>query len=214
MLDGQVIVDGARVFVFVAFIAFAIRAALTRNLPVHVRRRAVSSFVVFTLAVSMGVGLIQREMWPFSTWPMDVDFFPAEYSGLRPVVVDDHGVEHEVDLRAFYPIDWMDLYGWFLRAQRKDANTEAFSRIAPWLVDLVATARRQLESTGHLPGARSVFAAPPRHVLPPVWTAGDSLTPLNVVGLRIYEFHTNLDLGAYDRAFERRNLVFEYLGNE
>lgn len=211
-MDGDVVVDGARALVFLAFVGLAIRARREGDGTALGRRRAVTWFVTFTVVVSMGVGFGQREAWPFSHWPMDNTYFTADQSGLRPVVVDDRGDEHEVDLRAFYPIDWSDLYDWLSRTHRRDPAT--FNRVAPWLVDHLAAARRELESTGHLPGARAALAAPPRVVSRPAWTAGDSLTPLNIVGLRVYEFDTNLDVRPTPRLNVRRDLLFEYVRDD
>lgn len=210
-VDGNVVVDSARVVVFLAFVGLAIRARRERDDAVR-GRRVVGWFVAFTVFLSMGVGFGQREAWPFSHWPMDNARYSAEYSGLRPVVVDRGGKEHEVDLRAFYPIDWWDLYDWLSRTPGRDPG--AFNRVAPWLVDHLAAARRQLEVTGHLPGARGVLRAPPRVVSTPVWTAGDGLTPLNIVGLRVYEFHTNLDHRPVFGANAPRDLVFEYVRDD
>lgn len=199
----------ARLAVFLAFVFLALRTWRALSRRPGERRRTVGLFVTFSVVVSMAVGAIQREMWPFSHWPMDNKYFGAEYAGLRPVVVDDRGVEHELDLRALYPIDWMDLHTWLQRTRLR--NPGAFSLVAPWLVDRIALARVRLEAGGRLPGDRGPFAARPRLVLPPLWTAGDSLAPLRVEGLRIYEFHANLDETPRTAAAQPRTLVFEYV---
>ena len=33
-------------------------------------RRAVNAFLLYTLAASFGAGLLQRDLWPFSDWPL------------------------------------------------------------------------------------------------------------------------------------------------
>jgi len=203
------IADMARLAVFVTFVVLAVRAGGMLVRTPRARRRAVGLLVAFSVLVSMTVGAMQHEMWPFTHWPMDNEYFVAEYSGLRPVVVDDKGVEHDLDLRALYPIDWMDLHTWLDRTRRR--NPEAFARVAPWLLDKIARARGDLEAGRRLPGDRGPLAARPRLVLPPVWTHGDSLSPLDVKGLRIYEFHANLDEPPRAAADQPRSLVFEYI---
>jgi hypothetical protein len=123
-------------------------------------------------------------------------------------VIDARGNEHELDFRALYPLDWMDLYDWLSQARR--GRPEAYADVAPWLVNHIAAARAQLESTGRMPGDRWVLAAPPRLVVPPLWSANDGLSPLDVVGLRIYEFRTNLDEPPVVPRPDQRTLVFSY----
>jgi len=203
------IADMARLVVFLAFVILAVRAGGMLVRSSGGRRRAVGLLVAFSVVVSMTVGAMQHEMWPFTHWPMDNEYFVAEYSGLRPVIVDEKGIEHDLDLRALYPIDWMDLHTWLERTRRR--NPEAFARVAPWLLDKIARSRRGLEAGGRLPGDRGPFAARPRLVLPPAWAVDDSLGPLDVKGLRIYEFHANLDEPPRAATDQPRTLIFEYI---
>jgi len=201
------VADMVRLAVFISFMVLSWRVGAARSS--EGRRRAVANLVAFAVTVSMLVGATQHEMWPFSHWPMDNKYFPAEYRGLRPVVVDDRGLEHELDPRALYPIDWMDLHTWLARTRQR--NPEAFAQVAPWLVERIARARQNLEAGAHLPGDRGPLAALPRLVMPPIWTTGDSLTPLRIEGLRVYQFEADLDRPALPAFAQPRTLVFEYL---
>ncbi len=208
MPDVRAVADLARLGGFLLFVLLALRAAWALRRPEPQRRKAVGVFIGFTILVSMAVGALQHAAWPFSHWPMDNKYFDAETTGLLPYVVDAQGNEHELDFRALYPLDWMDLYDWLSQARR--GRPEAFTDVAPWLVSHIAEARGQLEATGRMRGDRWLLAAPPRLVVPPLWSPDDGLSPLEVVGLRIYEFRTNLDEPPVVPGPDQRTLVFEY----
>lgn len=209
MADLRAVADLVRLLVFLAFMFLALRAARAMRRSERERSQAVGTFVAFTVLVSMGVGAAQHAAWPFSHWPMDNKYFEAETTGLLAFVVDARGDEHELDFRALYPLDWMDLYDWLNQARRD--RPQAFADVAPWLVTHIASARAQLEATGRLPGDRWALAAPPRVVVPALWHRNDGLAPLEVLGLRIYEFRTNLDQPPFMPTPRQRRLVFEYL---
>jgi hypothetical protein len=209
MPDLRAVADLARLGVFLAFMLLAFRAGRAMRRSGKERKHTVGVFVAFTVLVSMAVGAAQQAAWPFSHWPMDNKYFEAETTGLLAFVVDARGEEHQLDYRALYPIDWMDLYDWLNQTRRR--RPEAFAQIAPWLVERIADARRQLETTGRLPGDRWALAAPPRLVVPPLWTRDDGLSPLTVTGLRIYEFTTNLDEPPFLPEPGQRSLIFEYV---
>ena len=45
-------------------------------------RRASNVFLTYTLIVSFGAGILQRDFWPFSTWPLVAALHP-EYPTCR-----------------------------------------------------------------------------------------------------------------------------------
>jgi len=204
----SLLADMGRAAAFLAFVFLAVRAGRGMSRSESERRRSASILLLFTVAISMGAGFAQRSLWPFSHWPMDNKFFEAETPGLLTMVVDQRGAEPELDFRALYPIDWMDLYDWLNLTER--GNPAAFDQVAPWLLDRISNARAALEATGRMPGDRGLLAAPSRLVVLPVWTADDGRSPLQVDGLRFYEFQAHLDEPAAFPTAEQRRLVFEY----
>lgn len=172
-------------------------------------QRARQRLILFCVTVSFVVGLAQRPLWPFSDWPMDNHVFADEFAVLRPLAVDSEGREHEIDPRAFHPLDWGDTYTWLER--QRGADESIFTEVAPWLLERLRAARRTVDGGQRLGPRLGRFAAPPRTVLPATWLPGDSLERATLRGIRIYEYRSHLDSLPPDPERSTRTLLFEYI---
>jgi hypothetical protein len=93
------------------FAVIGLAAGLSRRGAVY-NRRLVNVFIVYTLALGLGAGLLQHEAWPFSAWPLVAGKVPAPVTHPRFLAVDGNGREHEIDYRAWGPIEFDEFIGW------------------------------------------------------------------------------------------------------
>jgi hypothetical protein len=97
---------------FLGLVVAALLVALSEAGLVAPRRRFVNLFLAYAVAASFAAGLAQRDAWPFSKWPMAGGRAEAEYSAIRIVGVDEDGMEHAVDYRAWRPMAFDELMPW------------------------------------------------------------------------------------------------------
>src|SRR6185503_14019668 len=79
--------------------------------PTTAKRRA-SAFAVGVLALTLGVGATERDLYPFSPWDLVAWIYPDSVSYYRVLGVDAAGLEHEVDHRAWQPLSVDELLSW------------------------------------------------------------------------------------------------------
>ena len=176
-------------------------------------RGAINAFLLYTLAVSFGAGLFQREMWPFSTWPLVAGIQGPAAHHSRIVAVDRAGVEHNVDYRAWQPFVVEELQAWadkrLLRLGHEDR-----ARAAEFMVQL-AERGRQAASAGRTVGYFDRFWGPlaaPYFLLHPKRWSSPGVTPREpLVGIRVYSESWDLQQRRTAPSAVQRSLVFEYL---
>ncbi len=200
----------------VAAVAFAVFVAaalgtLGDGLPEDRRRRRINLFLVVLLAISFGTGLTQRELWPFSSWPLVAGMLDDQVTHGRIVAVDRAGVEHNVDYRAWQPLSFDELMAW-MDAKFPTLSPDAQQSAAAHLVSLAEDARQRVIA-GASPGSRSILGplAAPHFILHPRrWTSRESAPQTELVGLRYYRETWSLSARARGVAEVRRELAFEF----
>lgn len=108
------LVQTARLLTFAVFIGLAFR--VSRAADPALRRRRITTLILFLLAVNAGVILLHTDAWPFSPYPMmAVD--ATDHSSLRTMIafraVDRQGRESKVDPLAWSPLFPQAIMGWF-----------------------------------------------------------------------------------------------------
>ena len=191
---GRIVTSLLRLGLFLGFVAGAVIVAGAKNRPEDTRRTITTGFLLYALCASFAVGLIQREAWPFSNWPMDNNVLDTAFASFRLAGVDAGGREYPLDLRAFQPVAWGDLSIWVAQVVPQDPAT--FDAAAPWLIDRLNGARARVEAGGSA-GTWDRFwgplTAPETVLLPKIWRAQDKQPPIRFVGLRVYVDHSNLN---------------------
>lgn len=176
-------------------------------------RAAINAFLLYTLAVSFGAGLLQHEMWPFSTWPLVAGIQGPMAQQSRLVAVDRSGVEHNVDYRAWQPFVWEELQAWAdKRLPRLGREDQA--QAAEFIVQL-AEQGRQAALAGRTVGYFDRLWGPltaPYFLLHPQWWSSPAQTPREpLVGIRVYRESWNLQERRTAPSAVRRSLMFEYV---
>lgn len=193
------------------FAMLGLAAALARRGGID-NRRLVNLFIAYTLALSFGAGLSQREVWPFSAWPLVAGKVPALVTQPRIVALDTEGREHEIDYRAWGPIEFDEFIAWeeknFSRLDR--ASQE---RVASYLLGIVERARQRWAAGDpelHFERYLGPLSAPLFLGHPERWIAGVHVPQKPLVGLRLYKESWNVEERRRDPAKVTRRLAYEY----
>jgi hypothetical protein len=208
------VTDILRVCGIAGYLALGLFAAWRARAPAGAGARgAINAFLLYTLAVSFGAGVLQREMWPFSTWPLVAGIQGPVAHQSRLVAIDRAGVEHNVDYRAWQPFVWEELLAWANRGLLR-LGPEDRVQVAEFIVQL-AERGRQAAIAGRTVGYFGRFWGPltaPYFLLHPKWWSSPATTPREpLVGIRVYRESWNLEQRRTAPSAVQRSLVFEYL---
>jgi hypothetical protein len=193
------------------FAVLGLAAGLARRGNVD-HRPAVNIFIVYTLALGLGAGLSQTEIWPFSAWPLVAGKVPVPVTHPRFLAVDAEGREHEIDYRAWGPIEFDELIGWeeknFSRLDRGSQD-----RVASYLLGIIEGARQRWSAgdpVRHFDRYLGPFSAPLFLGHPARWIAGVQVPEVPFVGLRLYKESWSVEERRRDPERVERKLVYEY----
>lgn len=195
--------------VFVFFVVGGSYVSRRQNTP-EKDKRSVSLFLIFVCMASLAPGLTQRDLWPFSAWPLVAGELLPTVTQPRLMVVDGSGRELELDYRAVQPFEFDELMSWLdgRMGQLDDLQRrQAFA----YILRLIRNGQARVASRG-TPGYFSRVLGPltaPYFVLhPKKWTDGDYPRE-RIAGVRFY--HERWTLGDRDRTLSK-TLVYEYMG--
>lgn len=194
---------------FAAFLLGAVFLRVTeRRSSPSSRRRNVSVFIALFLALGFASGLSQRDLWPFSHWPI-VSLVARPYIVIPKLIgVDADGVEHDLDFRALQPLGLDELSPWLLyNFTRLPEDGQA--RAAAYILGQAEASRRRA-AAGWRVGDFERFLGPltaPYFLLHPHrWKSADRTPARPFVRLRIYHLTWERGTGivARDLEFETR----------
>jgi hypothetical protein len=196
------------------FAGFALAAVLAAAAPSgsRSRRARVQALLLYSVAVSFGAGLTQRDAWPFSAWPLVAGVLPPSVTHPRLVALDLAGREHAVDYRAWQPLGFDELMSW-LDTGFPRLSAEQADRTAADLLDRAERARGRARS-GQGPGSFDRILGPataPYFLLHPrIWSRPEDVPVGPFVGLRLYRETWDLRQRQRGAGPAARLLVFEY----
>ncbi len=153
--------------------------------------------------------ITQRDNWPFSAWPLVAALAPDSITQERLVAMDAAGREHEIDHRAWYPIDFGELVGW-LRGPFQDLSEAERAAAFAHLLDKAERARLRALARGL--GGRGLlgpFETPPFVLHRRRWTEPARTPPTSFAALRLYRETWGPEQRARDGRVLRR-LVYEH----
>ncbi len=173
--------------VFIVFVIGAFVAAYSGRAGSPSRFR-ISLFLVYCLAISAAVGLTRRQLFPFHHWPLFEILLPDTVYFGRLMAVDSAGAEHEIDYRAWQPLNVEDVATWAHRQGGFFAlDSAAQVRAGLYLLRHVEAARQRAVAGRTIGSNRRVlgpFAAPTFVLFRRVWTDPGSVPKAPFVGLR------------------------------
>jgi hypothetical protein len=143
-------------------------------------------FLVVALVASLTPILTQRDMWPFSAWPLVAGRAPSTVRHARLVGVDGLGREHEIDYRAWHPLAFDELMAWidgpFTRLPAPDRDV-AFR----YLLEKAEGGRRRGRAGGFgEPALLGRLRAPFFILHPRRWSVPESVPKTPFVTLRLH----------------------------
>jgi hypothetical protein len=208
--------DLIRVACFFGYVAFGLFAAWrARGWPAAGARRAVNAFLLYTLAASFTAALLQKDLWPFSNWPLVAGVQEPFGRSARLVAVDRLGREHEVDYRAWQPFVSDELLAWTQR-RMFDLEPADRDRAAAYLLALAESGRqaaRRGERVGYFDRWWGPLAAPYFLLHPPQWTSPAAAPGEPLIGLRLYQETWLLDERRANPSAVHRFVLYEYPGS-
>jgi hypothetical protein len=170
---------------FFGFVALGLLAAYSARKPGD-DRRLINLFIVYTVVLSLSVGLRQRDVWPFAAWPLVAGTVSRPLTHPRIVAIDADGREYQIDYRAWEPIEFDELIAWkeqnFARLERS-----AQDRVAAYLLRIVEQARQQWSSgqrVHYLDYYLGPLSAPLFLGHPGYWDSDSGVPGQALVGLR------------------------------
>ena len=198
--------NAAAGLVFVAFVVLGLLAAAG---DASRRRSRVSLLLAFTVVVSFGAGLTQRDAWPFSSWPLAASAPGRSVTYSTIAAVDAHGAEHAIDYRAWQPLGFDELLSWIQLELPRLPPAEQ-DEAARHLLSLAEAARARAVADGRV-GYFDRFLGPlvaPDFLLHPRSWPPAPTEPF--VGLRIYSETLVLDAPARGGGVVKRVLDYEH----
>ena len=201
---------------FVAFVGFGLVAAASgRFLAGWNRRRLINFFLFVALFISFTSGLLQHDMWPFSSWKMMTGLSPPATRALPTLDimgVDASGNEYDIDYRAWKPLSPEELDSW-LRHNFYELDPADRDRAASYLLQRSDGAREQALSSAGLAFTNQWLGplTAPTHLLhPAIWLRAENVPHTPFVGLKIYEESWDLEVRRFPAAMITRVLAYEY----
>jgi len=196
---------------FFGFVALGLLAAYSSR-GQHEDRRFVNVFLIYTIVLGLSAGLSQREVWPFSTWPLVAGTVPRPVTHPRFLAIDATGREYQIDYRAWEPLEFDELMGWNDRnLMRLDPASR--DRAAAYLLNIIERAREQWSAGNrvhYLDRYLGPLSAPIFLGHPAYWETGEGVPVQRFVGLRLYHETWDVEERARDPSKVTRQLIYEY----
>lgn len=178
----------------------------------RIHRCMVTIFLLYCLAVSFGAGLTLRNAWPFSHWALISALVPPTIVAPRVMAVDRHGMEHDIDHRAWQPLPYGELMAWFEKTFAQ-LDHAAQDQVGHYLLTLAERARIRAHAgarVGSFERLLGPFTAPLFHLRPAVWSRPERVPPTPFVGLKVYKERWDWQERMRQPEQSTRLLVYEY----
>jgi hypothetical protein len=204
------VVDLLRLGVFTGFVVLGLATAwrLRRGAAL----RAVDPFLVYVLAASIGVGLIQVESWPFTTWALIHNVSPKRAKTWEMIGLDGAGRGYLIDPRIFQPMAPEEFGAW-LFSRFRQLSPSGQANIARFILERAESSRLRV-SQGKPVGPNDSLLGPlsaPYHFQPPVvWRSPGDVPSESFAGLQLWELEWNVEERFADERRVSRQLLFEF----
>jgi hypothetical protein len=205
------IADLARFGVFAGFVALGLAVVWRRHAGGPVRP-AVHRLVIYVVVVSCGVGLVQQESWPFTTWALVHHKSPARMQLWELEALDQAGGRWRVDPDILAPMPPEEFGAWLSARFRGLPESERVA-IARFLLERAEADRRRLREGGAFPHHARLLGpltAPFHFRTLRIWRAPEDVPATAFTALRIWRQEWNVEERFADHNRFTRTLILEY----
>jgi hypothetical protein len=175
-------------------------------------RQRTDALIVYVLAVTTVVGLLQQESWPFTQWAL-VSSPPARHmSSLELEGLDASGRGYVVDLRVLQPLSPEELASW-LKANAPRLGPRGEESLGRFLLERAEEGRRRLWEGRRVAPNQWLLgpAAAPYHFHDAkTWRKAAQVPASPFVGLRASFLEWDVEERYADDGRVTRRLLFEY----
>ena len=205
------VVELGRLGCFTTFVLVALfhLAAVLRGAPEAVLRFRASLLIAFVVTVSITVGIIQIDSWPFARWALVHTAHSTHMVSWEIEGVDARGRGYEIDPRALQPMMAEEFGAWLL-GRIQGLSPAQRAELLAFLLRR-ANQQRALFLTGHFPPNDRFLgeASAPAHAqMRRVWRSRSDVSPAPFVAVRIWRFDWDTEQRLRnDQAISRRLLA-------
>ena len=204
------VVDLLRLGVFTGFVALGLVTAW--RLRRGAGPRAVDPFLLYVLAASIGVGLVQVESWPFTTWALIHNMSPKRARTWEMVGLDGAGRGYLIDPRIFQPMAPEEFGAW-LFSRFRQLSPSGQADIARFILERAESSRQRV-IRGEPVGTNNSLLGPlsaPYHFQPfLVWRSPVDVPSGPFAALQLWELEWNVEERFADDRRVSRQLLFEF----
>jgi hypothetical protein len=204
-------VDVARLGIFVVFAGLGLAVARKAWGDVAARRRAVNRQILYVLAVTAAVGLVQVESWPFTTWALVHGTSPPRMRSWEIEGLDVQGRGYPIDPAVFQPLAPVELGARFL-SRTRGLPPDAQVAVARFVLERAERARsRFLAGRRFAPNEWLLgpLALPYVFRQPALWRLPGDVPATPFVGLRIWLLEWDVRERFADEGRVSRQLLVE-----
>jgi hypothetical protein len=204
-------VDVARLGVFATFVGLGLAVALRGEGDPAARRRAVSHLVLYVLGVTVAVGLVQVESWPFTTWALVHGVSPARMRSWELEGLDGQGRGYPIDPAVFQPLAPVEL-GARLLSRTRALPPEGQVSVARFVLERAERARSRFRAGRRFAPNEWVLgplALPYVFRQPRLWRSPADVPDTPFVALRIWVLEWDVRERFLDERRVSRRLLVE-----
>jgi hypothetical protein len=202
-------VDLARLGCFLIFVALGLFAARARG---PAARRRTDALIVYVLAVTGVVGLVQQESWPFTQWSL-VSGTPArQMTSLEVEGTDASGRGYVIDLRVLQPLSPEELASW-LKANERRLGPRGEESLGRFLLQRAEEGRLRLLDHRRVAPNQWLLGpadAPYHFHDTKTWTSTAQVPSSPFTGVRAWFLEWDVDERYADERRVTRRLLFAY----
>jgi hypothetical protein len=204
------VVDLLRLAAFAGVVALGLLTAwrLRRG---AVNPRMVDPFLLYVLAISTAVGLVQIESWPFTTWALIHNISPKQVRTWEIVGLDAAGRGYAIDPRVLQPMAPEEFGAW-LFSRFGQLAPPAQTSVARFVIERAESGRQRVRR-GEPVAVNDRLLGPlsaPYHFQPPlVWRSPADVPATPFVGLQLWVLQWNVEERFTDARRVSRQLLFE-----
>jgi hypothetical protein len=199
------------VVLFAAFIVLGVGTWLPRR-PWRQRRGRVSCFIIFFVAVSLAVGLLGREKWPFTTWRLVSGRSPTAMTNYDFELVSAAGRRLRLDPRVWQPASDNEILDGWVAWHIDKASAGERDELARFVLDRAERARQSLRAGGNV-GVNGwllgPLAAPYAFQRRPLWHSASDVPDSPFVEVRLVREQWDVRARFNDESLVAREVVHD-----